>query len=130
MRLYTTLNSIKTNDQLAQFKLEIKDRFGTFPCEVVDLFDSVEMKWLGAELGLQKILMKQEKLVGYFINDQGSSFFESIQFSKILEYAKINPKTCKLREKKTRGGLRLLLSFENIKTVQQGLELYKAILNS
>jgi transcription-repair coupling factor (superfamily II helicase) len=130
LRLYTTLNSIKTNDQLAQFKLEIKDRFGTFPCEVVDLFDSVEMKWLGAELGLQKILMKQEKLVGYFINDQGSSFFESIQFSKILEYAKINSKICKLREKKTRGGLRLLLSFENIKTVQQGLELFKAILNS
>ena len=57
-------------------------------------------------------------------------FFESIQFSKILEYAKFNPKTCKLREKKTRGGLRLLLSFENIKTVQQGLELFKAILNS
>jgi len=130
LRLYTTLNSIKTNDQLAQFKLEIKDRFGAFPCEVVDLFDSVEMKWLGAELGLQKILMKQEKLVGYFINDQGSSFFESIQFSKILEYVKINPKTCKLIEKKTRDGLRLLLSFENIKTVQQGLELFKAILNS
>ena len=82
LRLYTTLNSIKTNDELAKFKSEVKDRFGTFPYEVIDLFDSVEMKWLGAELGLQKILMKKEKLVGYFINDQNSSFLNQYNFQR------------------------------------------------
>ena len=130
LRLYTALNSIKTNEQLNQFKSEIKDRFGALPCEVVDLFHSVELKWFGIELGLQKIIMKKEKLVGYFITDQNSSFFESIQFLKILEYAKINPKIFKIREKQTRNGLRLLMSIDNIKTVQEGLSLFKIILNS
>ena len=100
------------------------------PCEVVDLFDSVELKWFGIELGLQKIIMKKGQLVGYFITDQNSSFFESIQFLKILEYAKINPNIFKIREKQTRNGLRLLMSIDNIKTVQEGLSLFKIILNS
>ena len=130
LRLYTALNSIKTNEQLNQFKSEIKDRFGALPCEVVDLFHSVELKWFGIELGLQKIIMKKGKLVGYFLTDQNSSFFESIQFLKILEYAKINPKIFKIREKQTRNGLRLLMSIDNIKTVQEGLSLFKIILNS
>ena len=95
--------------------------------EVVDLMDSVKIKWLGVELGLDKILMKKQQLVGYFISDQNSSFFNSKEFSKILKYIQKHPKATSLKEKKTRTGLRLLLTFNNVPSVKHGLRFLEAI---
>ena len=128
LRLYTTLNGLKTDDELKVFEREVIDRFGPLPTEVVDLFDSVKMKWLGMQFGLEKILMKQHKMVGYFIPDQSSGFFDSSEFSKILQFVQTNPKLCTLKEKQTRAGLRLLLTFNKIQSVQQGLNCLQNIM--
>ena len=127
LRLYTTLNNLKTDEQLTAFEREVIDRFGPLPTAVIDLFDSVKMKWIGMQFGLEKILMKQHKMVGYFVPDQSSGFFDSVQFSKILNYVQNNSKSCTLKEKQTRGGLRLLLTFSNVKSVQQGLTYLRSI---
>ena len=128
LRLYTKLNGLKTPEELKTYELELVDRFGPLPTEVVDLLDSVKMKWLGIALGLEKILMKQHKLVGYFITDQNSSFFDSPQFSKILNYVQKHPKICSLKEKQTRAGLRLLLTFIEVNSVQKGLQCLEAVM--
>jgi transcription-repair coupling factor (superfamily II helicase) len=112
---------------LTAFEREVIDRFGPLPTAVIDLFDSVKMKWIGMQFGLEKILMKQHKMVGYFVPDQSSGFFDSVQFSKILNYVQNNSKSCTLKEKQTRGGLRLLLTFSNVKSVQQGLTYLRSI---
>ena len=127
LRLYTKLNGLETPEELKTYELELVDRFGPLPIEVVDLLDSVKMKWLGIALGLEKILMKQHKLVGYFITDQNSSFFDSPQFSKILNYVQKHPKICSLKEKQTRAGLRLLLTFNDVNSVQKGLQCLEAV---
>ena len=127
LRLYTNLNGLKTLEELKTYELELVDRFGPLPTEVVDLLDSVKMKWLGIALGLEKILMKQHKLVGYFITDQNSPFFDSPQFSKILNYVQKHPKICSLKEKQTRAGLRLLLTFIEVNSVQKGLQCLEAV---
>lgn len=123
LRLYTELNDIKTEENLQQFESNITDRFGPPPTPVVDLLDSVRIKWIGTQLGLEKIIMKNQKFVGYFISDQNSSFFDSPQFSKLLQYVQQNPKIAAMKEKKTRSGLRLLLTFNNIKSVKNTLNL-------
>ena len=128
LRLYTALNSLKTEAELKRFEHEVIDRFGPLPTEVVDLFDSVKMKWLGMQFGLEKILMKQHKMVGYFIPDQSSGFFDSSQFSKILQFVQTHPKLCTLKEKQTRTGLRLLLTFNQVQSVQQGLSCLQNIM--
>ena len=122
LRLYTTLNDLKTDAELKTFEAEVIDRFGPLPTEVVDLFDSVKMKWIGMQFGLEKIMMKQHKMVGYFIPDQTSKFFDSSQFSTLLKYVQKHPKTCALKEKQTRSGLRLLLTFNKVKSIQEGLQ--------
>jgi transcription-repair coupling factor (superfamily II helicase) len=127
LRLYTALNSLKTEDKLKTFESEVIDRFGPLPTEVVDLFDSVKMKWIGLQFGLEKIMMKQHKMVGYFIPDQSSSFFDSPQFSKLLDFVQKHPKICTLKEKQTRSGLRLLLTFNKVKTIQEGLQFLQQI---
>ncbi len=128
LRLYTKLNGLKTAEELKIYESELVDRFGPLPTEVVDLLDSVKMKWLGIALGFEKILMKQHKLVGYFIADQNSSFFDSPQFSKILDYVQKHPMICSLKEKQTRNGLRLLLTFKSVSSVKKALHILKSLI--
>ena len=73
--------------------------------------------------------MKNNKLVGYFISDQQSSFYQSVNFTRVLQYIQTNPKACKMKEKQTRKGLRLLLTFEKIKSVDNALSSLNSILN-
>ena len=127
LRLYTALNTLKTDHELTTFQTEVIDRFGPLPTEVVDLLDSVKMKWIGMQLGLEKIMMKQQKMIGYFISDQNSQFFDSPYFSKILRFVQKHPEHCTLKEKQTRGGLRLLLTFNRVNTVQEGLQFFQQI---
>jgi transcription-repair coupling factor (superfamily II helicase) len=128
LNLYTKLNDIKTEAELDKFESEIIDRFGELPTQVIDLINSVRIKWIATKIGLEKVVMKHGKLVGYFINDQQSGFYQSSGFTKVLQFAQTHPKACKMKEKQTRNGLRLLLTFDNIKSVHQALAALKPIL--
>ncbi len=128
LRLYNTLNGLKTDAELKTFEAEVIDRFGPLPTEVVDLFDSVKIKWIGMQFGLEKIMMKQHKMVGYFIPDQTSKFFDSPQFATLLNYVQKQPNICTLKEKQTRSGLRLLLTFNKVNSIQEGLQFLHQIM--
>jgi transcription-repair coupling factor (superfamily II helicase) len=121
LTLYTKLNTLKTEEELAKFETEIIDRFGELPVQVVDLLNSVRVKWIATKIGLEKIIMKKGRFVGYFINDQKSAFYQSPNFTKVLKFVQTHPRECKMKEKQTRNGLRLLLTFEQIKSVKQAL---------
>ena len=121
LNLYTKLNTIKTEAELKQFETEIIDRFGEMPTQVLDLFDSVRLKWIAIDMGLEKIIMKQNKLIGYFIQDQQSKFYQSDAFSKVLQFVQTNASICKMKEKQTRNGLRLLITFDRIKSTKHAL---------
>jgi transcription-repair coupling factor (superfamily II helicase) len=128
LNLYTELNNLKTESELQMFEAQILDRFGELPTQVVDLLDSVRIKWAASKLGLEKIIMKQSKLTGYFIGDEKSSFYESAIFTKILNYVQVNTQSCKMKERETRQGLRLLLIFENISSIRQALNALQGVL--
>ena len=129
LSLYTQLNTLKSETELEVFDRDLTDRFGALPIQVVDLLDSVRIKWLATKLGFDKIVMKQGKLIGYFVRDQNSLFYQSDHFTRILKYVQANPKLCTIKEKQMRQGLRLLMSFKNINTVQEGLKSLKPILD-
>ncbi|GAA4803167.1 transcription-repair coupling factor [Litoribaculum gwangyangense] len=128
LNLYTELNNLKTEAELHTFETELVDRFGELPKEVIDLLNSVKIKWLATKIGFEKIVMKQGKLIGYFINDQQSNFYQSTNFSKVLQFVQTHPNNCKIKEKQTRNGLRLMLTFENIKSVKQALNNLRPIM--
>ncbi|RKE98639.1 transcription-repair coupling factor [Ichthyenterobacterium magnum] len=128
LNLYTQLNNLKTEAELQKFETEIVDRFGELPIQVIDLLNSVRIKWIATKIGLEKVIMKQNKLIGYFINDQQSAFYQSSGFTKVLQFVQANPTACKMKEKQTRNGLRLLLTFENIKSIEQALKVLQPIL--
>ncbi len=129
LNLYTKLNDIKTEEELQKFEANLIDRFGEMPKQVVDLLNSVRIKWVATKIGLEKVVMKQGKLIGYFINDQQSAFYQSQGFTKVLQFIQKNPQAAKMKEKQTRTGLRLLLTFEHIKTVKQALAVLQPIIH-
>jgi len=127
LTLYTKLNEVKTEDELLKLESDIRDRFGELPTQVEDLMNSVRIKWVATKIGLEKVVMKQNKLIGYFITDQKSGFYQSPNFTRVLQFVQSHPQACKMKEKQTRNGLRLLLTFENIKSVDKALQVLKPI---
>jgi len=121
LSLYNKLGSLKTETELQIFETEIVDRFGEVPSEVCDLLDSVRIKWIAKELGLEKIILKQKRMIGYFVSNQQSEFYQTDAFSKMLKYVQLNSKNCVMKEKETKNGLRLLITFIRIDTVKTAL---------
>lgn len=122
LNLYTKLNTLENEDGLQKFEAELIDRFGALPPQAVDLLDSVRLKWVAAEMGLEKLVLKKGKMIGYFIADQGSKFYETPTFTKVLLFVQTHPQACAMKEKQTRSGLRLLLRFEKVTNVNKALQ--------
>ncbi|WP_233900704.1 transcription-repair coupling factor [Tenacibaculum piscium] len=127
LSLYNELGNLTKEEELLTFEKQIVDRFGEYPPEVQDLLDSVRIKWLAKELGIEKIILKQKRLLGYFIADQQSKFYETDGFTKMLQYVQENPKSCVMKQKETKNGLRLLITFIRIDSVKTALNLLREI---
>lgn len=128
LNLYTKLNELKDENELKKFEKELLDRFGELPIQAEDLLNSVRLKWLAISMGLERLVIKNNKMVGYFIANQQSAFYQSPTFTKVLQYVQSHPQKVTMKEKQTRNGLRLLLTFENITSVNkalQAMELFK-----
>ena len=127
LSLYNKLGILKTEEELQTFEIEIIDRFGQIPSQVEDLLNSVRIKWLSRELGIEKIILKQKRMIGYFVSDQQSEFYQTTAFTKMLNYVQKNSNSCVMKEKETKNGLRLLVTFIKIDSVKRALEVLNKI---
>jgi transcription-repair coupling factor (superfamily II helicase) len=127
LNLYNELSQIKDEATLQQYEQKLIDRFGALPKPAIALLNSVRIKWKATAMGIERLMMKQGKMVGYFIGDQQSDFYQSNRFMKVLQFAQRNGNVCKIKEKETKNGLRLLLTFDNVKSVNKALELLEGI---
>lgn len=127
LNLYNELSQIKDEVTLQQFEQKLIDRFGALPKPAIALLNSVRIKWKATAMGIERLMMKQGKMIGYFIGDQQSDFYQSNRFMKVLQFAQRNGNVCKIKEKETKNGLRLLLTFDNVKSVNKALELLEGI---
>ena len=125
--LYNKLSEVTTEEALQVFENEIIDRFGAYPTQVADLLDSVRIKWFAKTLGLEKVVLKQKRMIGYFISDQQSNFYQTPAFTNIVQYVQQNTKSCVMKEKQTKNGLRLLVTFIKIDTVKKALKTLQAV---
>jgi len=127
LNLYNELSQIKDEATLQQFEQKLIDRFGALPKPAIALLNSVRIKWKATAIGIERLMMKQGKMIGYFIGDQQSDFYQSSRFMKVVQFAQRNGNVCKMKEKETKNGLRLLLTFDNVKSVNKALELLEGI---
>lgn len=117
LQLYSTLDNIKDEESLTRFVDSIKDRFGPLPESVVQLVNSVRLRWMGEKLGFEKISLKNDKLRGYFVSGN-DEYFKSEIFGRVLSFVQTQSKRCRLKE----SGSKLILTVENILSVNQAIE--------
>lgn len=127
LSLYKELSDLSTEEEIEVFEKKLIDRFGELPIEAVDLLNSVRLKWAARSIGLERIILKQKRMVGYFLADQQSDFYQSPNFTKVLSYVQQHGKTCVMKEKETKKGLRLLITFIRIDSIERALQTLRSI---
>ena len=85
------------------------------PPPTLELIETVRLRWLAVSIGLEKLYLKNNKLVGYFIANQASAFYQSELFTKVLASVQKNPRIVRMRE----SNEKLSLVFENVKTISE-----------
>lgn len=123
MSLYHEMTKLENTEQLQTFKKSMRDRFGDLPEEAKQLLKSIELKWLAQKLGMEKIIIKNKILSGYFINNTESPFYQGDQFQHIIQYLAKNPSFASLNERTVRGSdlPSLILRIKNIKSVDEAI---------
>lgn len=127
LNLYNELSRISTESELTAYRNRLLDRFGTLPPQAENLLKSVQLKWLSTQMGIERLVLKSGKMLGYFVSDQQSAFYSSDLFGQIIKGVQRFPTRCQIQEKQTRSGLRLILSFSDITTVNQAVEVLSKI---
>ena len=122
---YQKLSEIKTNEELNEFTNILEDRFGKLPNQTIDLVKTIELKWLGIEIGFEKIILKNNKMICQFISNKEDSYYKNGKFKKILLDVQKNPTLCHIKEKKKNDVEKLLLIFNQVKSITQAINYLK-----
>ncbi|WP_016990690.1 transcription-repair coupling factor [Flavobacterium sp. ACAM 123] len=127
LSLYSELGTIKNEEELQLFQTKLVDRFGPMPPRAIALMNSIRIKWVATQVGIEKLVLKQGKMIGYFVSDQQSDYYQSKRFKSVMDFVQKQSSICKIKEKETKTGLKLLLTFDNVKSTRRALELMKLL---
>lgn len=127
--LYRELDSLSDETSLLAYEKRLIDRFGNLPEEAVQLLNVVRLRWLCCQMGIEKVILKQDRMSLYFVNTP--RYFQSNVFGKILQYACSRAERCRLVEDKDRDGKptgKRYAIINQVKTISGALHLLNKIL--
>jgi transcription-repair coupling factor (superfamily II helicase) len=123
MLLYRELDHLQSEEEVAEFRKRMIDRFGPVPREADELMCVVGLRRLGKSLGCEKIMLKQGTMQLQFVSNVNSPFYRSEMFSRVLAYATTHIQDCALKEKNNKRYLRI----RDMKSVEQAKNLLSFI---
>jgi transcription-repair coupling factor (superfamily II helicase) len=124
IRLYKELNEIDSNEALMMFEKKLVDRFGNIPPPAEALLDIVRIKWIAVKLGIEKILLKNNLLIAYFISDINSRFYRSLLFVSIMNHVNRKQNQMNMKQKASK----LSLTVSDVKSVKGAIKILNEIL--
>ena len=98
LSLYNQLDNVEDEAELIAFTNELRDRFGPIPEQVEELFTTIRCRRLACELGFEKLILKNNQLRLYFVNNPDSPYFESEVFNHILGYIQKSVNNARLKQ--------------------------------
>jgi transcription-repair coupling factor (superfamily II helicase) len=123
IRLYRALDNIDTEDELAKFEQELVDRFGAIPEPSRELINVIPLRRLAAQLGFEKIILRNGQMLVHFINTQKSPYYGTDTFMKILKHVQKHPKHFKMKEAKDK----LTMTVNPVKNVEECMKILKSL---
>ncbi len=115
LSLYTQLDQCEHESELQLFRESLIDRFGPIPKQVEDLFTALRLRWLGKELGFEKVMLKNRQLKLYFVGNPESPYFQSPIFDYILEATQTTIKNVRLKH----IGTNMMMIVDLVKTIDE-----------
>ena len=129
MLLYRELDNIANRHdldaQLEAYRSRLKDRFGDIPEVAEELIRVVSLRVLGKQLGVEKLMLKQQKMFLYFVSRPESPYYQSETFGRVIDYMARNVRRCNLREA---NGKRSMV-VTDIPSVETALTVCRSILS-
>ena len=129
--LYRELDSLSDEDALLAYQKRLIDRFGKLPEEAEQLLNVVRLRWLCCQMGIEKVVLKQERLTLFFTT-KNNKYWQSEIFGKVVEFILTRPQRCRLVEDKDRQGKptgRRYATIQQVKTIGGALTLLNKILH-
>lgn len=126
--LYTEMDKIENEEDIAKFNGMLKDRFGKVPPQVSELFDGLRIRALAKKLGFERIILKNRKMNCYFISNAQSIYFETKTFQQIMQYVAGEGKFYGISMKQSNNFL--IMTKENVKTLKEARGLLQSILEN
>lgn len=117
LMLYQELDNAANQQFLATFKAGLEDRFGPLPAVVEELIKSIELRWLAKSIGFEKLVIKSNKMIGYFVSKQDSPYYQSTIFTQVLSFIQTNPKGVKMNERNQK----LRLIYEKVSSISDAI---------
>lgn len=112
--IYRELDNMNKESDVLPFVQRLEDRFGKIPAEGRELIMVVRLRSLAKALGIEKVVLKGEKMSLFLISNTDSPYYQSKAFDKLLGYIQKYPRNCDLKE---RNGKRSV-SIKNVPSVE------------
>jgi len=123
LNLYRELDEITKEYDLIKFEANLKDRFGEPPKQVKELINAMRMRWQAMHIGFEKLILKNGRMVAYFLSKPDSEYYNSPMFKAVLNYAQKHPQSCQLKEQNNK----FYISIAHIKSVQDAIGIFNYI---
>ena len=128
--LYRELDNLGDEDALLAYQKRLIDRFGRLPEEAEQLLNVVRLRWLCCKMGIEKVVLKQERLTLFFTT-KNNKYWQSEIFGKVVEFVLTRPQRCRLVEDKDHQGKptgKRYATIQQVKTIGGALTVLSKIL--
>ena len=126
LQLYKELNDLSSEKELDAFRERLIDRFGPIPTATQELIQTISLRRMAKEFGIEKLILKQGKMVCNFVANQNNPFYQSPNFMNLIKYAQEHPRSAHLRETTER----LSLVCDNVDSIHSALDKLTTLTNS
>ncbi len=129
LSLYNELSNASSDVDLEKFAIQLRDRFGPLPQQVLDLIEFIRLRETAKKLGLEKLVLKNSAMAAHFPDEKKQHYYQSEVFSKILTFVQQNPQRCKFKQtpKNLVIGIQHIAGISHAKTILN--EIYQAAFN-
>ena len=123
VKMYRELDTLTNETDLQAFEEQLLDRFGEIPAQSHALLNVVRLRWTAIPLGIERILLKNNTMLCYFVANQNSAFYQSHAFENVLKFVQNNPRRCVLKELKGK----LTLRFDSVENIAQAIGVLREV---
>jgi transcription-repair coupling factor (superfamily II helicase) len=117
MLLYRELDNMENETMIQLFEKGLVDRFGPVPQVTRELMDVVRLRWIAISLNVERIILKESRMICYLPSDPSSKYYQSLHFQRLMQWIVQNPSKCRVKE----GKGKLSINFPEIKTLHKAV---------